>query len=335
MNALRPHRHRGDVIAAGAVPLALAGLVMDLRMHQWAVGLRFLVVGAIAVLLLAMAWLAELEDVAPRAYHSVLLVAGLLLAIVALELLPRVLGSSRPGAGATFWTFGLEAAAAAGLARRCGSGVCTLIAALAGAISVEAFVSWVFEPHGTSTFKAFLVLLTLGFAVGALVLRDRQRRHAVALIEAAGVLTIVLALLFLFTTLASAALSRLGSGGSVFFSQVHAASFGWKLYVLVIGFGLIAYAAVDREPGPGYLGVLVLLSFAALVSVSLSGRGSLLFWPLLLLVLGAGAIAFGLRPLAPLPPPPSSGPPGETVAMPSVPAPPEPPPTQTLRPPDA
>ncbi len=321
LERLRPHPHRGGVIAAGAVPLALAAFVIELRMTQWAVGARFVVVALAAGLLLAMAWLAPLEDVVPRAYHSVLLVAGLLVLISALALLPRVLGSSRLGSGAIFWTFALEALMAGVLARRFNSGICTLIAALAGSISVQAFVSWVFKPHGTSTFKAFLVLLTIGLVVGAVVLRDRRRRHAVALIDAAGVLTFLLAMLFLLSTILAAAATRLSGSPAIFYGALPSASFGWKLYVFALGVGLIAYAAVDREPGPGYLGVLVLLTFIGLVSVGQSVRGSLLFWPLFLLVLGAGAILFGLRPRTPLPPPPGSGPPAETVAMPRPPEP--------------
>ncbi len=91
---LRPHPHRGDVIAAGAVPLALAAGVMELRMTQWSVGTRFAVVTIIAALILTMGWLAPLEGDAPRAYHSVLLVAGLLLVPPSLLLLAEVLGAS-------------------------------------------------------------------------------------------------------------------------------------------------------------------------------------------------------------------------------------------------
>jgi hypothetical protein len=49
--------------------------------------------------------------------------------------------------------------------------------------------------------------------------------------------------------------------------------------VLAIGVGLIAYAGAGREPGPAYIGVLVLLAFVEMVGVSLSGGGSFLGWP--------------------------------------------------------
>ena len=84
------------MIAAGAVPLAVFALVVPLRMVQWPLGARFGVVAVISLLLLAMGWLAELETDEPRAYHSVLLVSGLLTLTVALVLLAELLGATRP-----------------------------------------------------------------------------------------------------------------------------------------------------------------------------------------------------------------------------------------------
>jgi hypothetical protein len=311
---IRPHPHRGDVIAAGAVPLALAAIVIELRMTQWALGPRFVLVALIAVLLLLMGALAPLESDVPRPYQSVLLVSGLLPLAVALELLAEVLGANRPpGAGGDFWVFGVEAGIAGWLSRRLNSAVCTLIAALAAALAVEAFVSWAFQPHGVGTLRAMLVVLTLAFAAGALRLRDRHRRHAVAFVDAAGILTLALAATLLASTLIASAFGQLGQGFA--FTGLSGASFGWKLYLLAAGFGLVAYAAVDREAGPAYLGVAVLAAFGVLVGVHAPGRGSLVGWPLFLLVIGAAGLAIGLRPRRPLPPPPGQDGVAETVPL--------------------
>lgn len=300
MTWLRPHPHRGDVIAAGAVPLSIFAFVVALRMTQWGVGARFVVVALIAVLLLTMGWLAPLEGESPRPYHSILLVAGLLPLVVGFQELAEVLGSSRPpGTGAEVWTFGLEAGVAAAAARRVNSGACTLIAALSAAVAVEAFVAWVFQPTGIGTFRAMIVVLACAFAAGAVRLRDSHRRHAVQLINAAGVVTLVLA----FTVLAAAVVRSIGLLPA-FYGELGPASFGWKLYILAVGFGLVAYAGVDREPGPAYIGVAVLAAFAALVGLPVSGRGSLVGWPLFLLIIGGLGLAIGLRPREPLPPPP-------------------------------
>jgi peptidoglycan/LPS O-acetylase OafA/YrhL len=85
---------------------------------------------------------------------------------------------------------------------------------------------------------------------------------------------------------------------------VATASFGWKLYVLAVGLGLVAYAGVDREPGPAYIGIAVLAAFAVLVGMHVTGRGSLVGWPLFLLIIGGIGLAVGLRPREPLPPAP-------------------------------
>src|SRR5579884_1050771 len=116
MSFLRPHPHRGDVVAAGAVPLAVVAIVIELRMRQWSLGPRFVVIALIAGLILTMGWLSELEGPAPRPYHSVLLVAGLLPLIVAFQLLAEVLGAHRPpgsgGRGRSARELGLPAARA-------------------------------------------------------------------------------------------------------------------------------------------------------------------------------------------------------------------------------
>ena len=79
---------------------------------------------------------------------------------------------------------------------------------------------------------------------------------------------------------------------------------GWELVVLVAGCGLVAYGAVDRAPGPAYLGVANLLVFT--VAAGLSADETLLSWPVLLLAVGLGVMVTGLRPRSPLPPEPSA-----------------------------
>jgi hypothetical protein len=303
LERLRPEPHRGPVIAAGAVPLALAAVVIEIRMRQWSLGPKFILAALFAGLILTMGWLAPLQSGVPRAYHSVLLVAGLLLLVITLALLAEILGAHRPpGSGATAWTFGTLAVVSAAAARRANSGACTLIAALAGGVALEAFVVWAFHPHGSGTFRAVLVLAALVYMAGAIRLRDRRRRHAVGLVNAAGIATLIVALTFLAQTVLAGAYSDLGVTGLL--RGQSGAPFGWELYLLAIGFGLLAYASADREPGPAYIGVAVLLSFAVLAGSASVRRGSLAGWPLFLLVIGAAGLFIGLRPSHPLPPEP-------------------------------
>jgi hypothetical protein len=306
LERLRPAPYRGDVTAAGAIPLALSAVVIDLRMTQWSVGVRLVSVALIAVLILTMGWLTPLDGPAPAQYHSMLLITGLLPLLVALQLLAQALGANSlplpfAGAGRFAWTFAAEAAAAVACARRANSAACTLIAALAGAVAVESAVRWLFGGD-LDTVRLVLFLLSLCFVAGAVRLRDGQRRHAVSLVNAAGLAALALATTYVVAIALTDQSTASGFSGVQSFGFGRAsAPVGWELFLLAIGFGLIGYAGSDREPGPAYVGVLVLLSFALMAG---SGHGTLVGWPLILLALGAVGLVLGLRPSTPAPPPP-------------------------------
>jgi hypothetical protein len=307
--------------AVGAVSLALAAWVIDIRMTQWALGPRFIVVGVIAGLILAMGWSLPPAGPVARPHQSLLLISGLLVLILALQLLGQILaGHHHLGAGGQFWTFAVLAAIAVGAARRAASAGCTLIAAFAAAISLLAFVSWAFHPHGFGTFRWILFVESLALAAGAMRLRTTYRRHAVQLVNVAGVLALVLALTFLAGALIAQA--QAGLGTSMTLGGLGSAGGGWKLYVLIATGALIAYAVMDREPAPGVIGVLLAFTFALLVGIHGLTGGSLVFWPLLLLIVGAVGLAVSL----------SSRPPSGLGAAASAPAATPPPPGTTTPP---
>jgi hypothetical protein len=78
----------------------------------------------------------------------------------------------------------------------------------------------------------------------------------------------------------------------------------WELVLLAAGCGLVAYGALDRAPGPAWLGVANLVVF--ILAAGTFSDETLYWWPLFLIVLGAGALAAGLRPRQPLPPEPDA-----------------------------
>lgn len=309
LELLRPHPHRGDVIAAGAVPLAVALLLIDVRLGgPWGSGILLVLEAAGAALLLGMSVLAPREGERPRVYEVVLQLAGLAVLLVALWRLADVLGVDDPleRAGTLCWIFAAFTGAAAWLATRRRSAPCAFVAALGGIVAVLAFVEWVFDPDGAGTARWLLLALALGFAAGALTLRDRRRRESVYLVDAAGVAVVVLAL----TWVGAVFLGALTFDGG----PPATPGAGWKLVLAAAGLGLIAYGAVDREPGPAWLGALVLALFVLLVGAPGEDGPSLWFWPLALLLAGGALIAVGLRPRVPLPPePPRPGGPGVTV----------------------
>ena len=125
---LRPPPHRGPLIAAGAVVLAVGLALAELRLNAeplapiW----HFLVLAFAAGLTLALGLQAPNEGGKPPAYQSVLLVTGLLLLFPALLRLADVLGADLPDgfpAGELTWTALIEAGAAlyAGFRRRSAS----------------------------------------------------------------------------------------------------------------------------------------------------------------------------------------------------------------------
>jgi hypothetical protein len=303
LERLRPRPHRGPLIAAGAVALAVAVVVLVSRFHEeWGAGIRFAVELVSAAPLLAMAWLA---DDRPHPSVAVLLLTGLVLGLLALGTLAEILGadaaSSSPGT--VFWVSGAFAAAVLALWRARPVAVLLFVAALAAGVSLLTFVDWVFDPDGVQTFRWLLLLLVLAYLGGHAVLRERRRREAVLLVDAAGIAAGTLGI----TVAAGAVFGAIPllDGGPTLVIDTPA---GWELVVLLAGCGLVAFSAVEREPGPGFLGVVVLGIFAVLASLPGPGGASVLWWPLILLVVGVGAIGAGLRPARPLPPEP--GPPG-------------------------
>jgi len=300
--AFAPHPHRGDLIAAGAVPLALGVLLIDVRMDgAWSIGILFLLTALGCALVLGMGLLAPLEGERPRSYQQVLLLTGVLLGFVALVRLAQVFGVVDPltKAGTLVWIFLIVAAGAAWIARTRRSAVCALIAALAGVELLLAFVEWVFAPEGPGTIRWLLLASAIVLVLAALALRDRKRRESVYLVDAAGVAILVLGLSFIGALFGVLTFVGAPSG---------APGDGWKLVLLAAGLGLVAYSGVDGEPGPAYLGAAILLLFVALAGIPDEGGASLWFWPLVLLLIGGAAVAAGLRPRRELPPePPTPG----------------------------
>ena len=303
LDAVRPHPHRGDLIAAAAVPLAVGVLMAEVRFDGvWGRGVQFVLALLACALVLGMGLLAPLEEQRPRAYHTVLLVAGLALLALAIVRLAQVFGEHSPlsASGTVTWMTTLFAGIAAVGTWRLRSPICALLEFVAGGITLLAFVDWVFQPSGPNTFRWLLLVLVLGYVAVHVRLRDGWPRHAVQAVNAAGLAGIALAATFAFNAFA---IIRLGGAVSFHLNP----GTGWELVLLATGLALIAYAGVDREPGPGYLGVAVLVLFVVLAGQPSASGASLIGWPILLLLLGGAGVAAGLRPRRDLPPEP--GPP--------------------------
>jgi hypothetical protein len=291
---LAPKPFRGDLIAAGAASLSVGLVLLDARVQDdWPGGVRFAMLLAAAALLLLMAWLAPAEGPAPRMYVSALLVAAFPLMAFALVELAILLGAGDElSPGTMTWISLLLAAQYATFAARRGSAIGTFLAAASAVVCVLAAWSWVFDPGSATPLEWLCVVAILVLTSGALALRDHHKAHAVALIDVAGLSALLLAGIISLDVVSE---TIAGEGVSS-----PSAPWGWKLVLAAVGFGLVAYGAVDRERGPVWLGVAVLTAFVLLAS-----GGNLLWWPLILLLAGMAAIAAGLRPTTAAPPAPN------------------------------
>jgi hypothetical protein len=292
---LRPPPHRGPLIAAGAVALTTGLALAELRVEDALTpGYHLFALAAAAAIVLALGLHAPNEDGAPPAYQSVLLVSGLALLYLALLRLADALGDSPGGLPvATITLTALaEAAAAAVVAVRTRSAVCGLIAAVAGMTALLAAWEWAFDPDGFGVFRWLLGLGAAGLVLASLALRARSPRHAELLVDAAGLAILAIGIQTLLDAIGF--LGLFGSAGLPGF---------WELVLAGAGFGLVAYGAIDRSPGPAWLGFANLAAFVVIVGL-IDGQSTLRWWPLLLILVGAGAMAAGLRPRKPLPPEP-------------------------------
>jgi hypothetical protein len=304
LELLRPPAHRGPLIAAGAVPLTIGVVLEELRLSdEVSTGVHLLILAAAAALILGLGLQARSEGGRPPAFQSVLLVCGLGLLYPGLLTLADVLGADfdRFPAGAFVWASLLQAGAALWPAVRCHSAICALIAAAAVGVALLSAIDWIFDPAGTDPFRWALVVLALAYALSSMVLRAGYPRHAEQMVNAVGLAILAIPLMAIADELVV-----------VPFGDEAADTLlpnGWELLVLGVGCGLIAYGAVDRAPGPAWLGVANVGGFVA--STAPSDEQTLRWWPLLLLALGAATMAAGLRPRAPLPPEPAGYRPGD------------------------
>jgi hypothetical protein len=279
---------RAAALAPAAVGLALFVALTQLRMDDpWALGILLLVALVPAILVLGLALGASTGD-STRGATTVLVVAGLALAGIASVRLGQVLSGDDWGehGGTLTLILALFTAIAAYWYRETGSVAALLIAALVAVGLLLEAVNWIFSTESTDVFRALLAVAFVILFVGGLSVPGRP---GTVLVGAAGVTVIassyVLGFFFIFDV----------NGSS--------SGWGWELIMILEGLALLAYAAVQLEPGPGYLAFFALAIFtltAASGSASVLGSDgeashTLVGWPLALAIATALAAAWALR----------------------------------------
>jgi hypothetical protein len=264
---VEPHEPDGDLerLAPAALAATLLVAVLQIRMDgSWSTGVLLAVAALPALVVLRLGLRLARDDDAPRAAVTTLLVAGLVLAGVAIGRLGHALAGDgfADGGGTLTWMLALFFALSASCARRARSTACLLIAALAGVGLLLEAVNWIFATDDLDVFRALLALaFALLFGAGALL----HGRTGTVLVGAAG----VSALAGAYVT--GTFLGFLPGGGGL--------GWGWELVTLVEALLLALYAARRLEPGPGYLAFFLL---AAFVVTAAPAEASVLGWPLAL-----------------------------------------------------
>jgi hypothetical protein len=299
---LRPPPHRGPLIAAGAVVLATGLAVGELRIDADSLApiWHFLALGVAAGVTFALGLQAPNEGGKPPAYQSVLLVTGLLLLFPALLRLADVLGAELGEgfpAGELTWVSLVEGGAAlyAGIRRR--SAVCLLIAAIAGGVALLSGWQWIFDNETFTASRWLLLATSVALALVSLVLRGGSPRQAELMVDGAALAILAIGLQALGSYLLQS-FSLFGSTADPILPGL------WELSLLAAGCGAVAFGAIERSPGPAWLGVANLVAFVAVTG--LQGDATLYWWPLALILLGVIGMGAGLRPREPLPPEPDA-----------------------------
>jgi hypothetical protein len=250
------------------------------------------------VLVFGLGALAALGTGAVARWHAVLMVTGVLLSVLAFGQLWDVVGVDTEAPGFGFLLFGCTAALAAFGAFRVGAAYHALLAALAGIAAWLFFFEMIFDDPGVTAFRWLLLILCAIYLAIAFALRERDAPQAPEFVTAAGIAGVLVGTIGVFAA-GGEAIGALFFGGAP--EPGEGQSFVWDLFLLLFSLVLVAYGAAAHARGPAYVGFIGLLAFAILqgaeVNALIEGEqpdSSVAGWPLILLLLGAAALALGM-----------------------------------------
>ena len=288
----------------------------------WGEGAQFLVAAAACTFLFATGLLGALTEARARPWHSVYMVFGILLLPLTLYLLVVWVGDPLDTAEPlnAVWIFLLTAVAGviAGLVGRARYGFLLAGLALIGAwlgLWEELLSTGLAADYGTFRGLLMVIALILLASAAGVYLLDRGRdpdaarlrrfryergfgyERASELVTAAAVAAVA----------GAGFLSLVEVSGPTAFGVPVApdpggygqASLFWDAVLLVVSLLSIAAGARLGHRGLGYVGAIGLLTFLGVVGADLdddSPAGSVLGWPLVLLVVGAAAFVASLIP---------------------------------------
>jgi hypothetical protein len=295
--ALQPDP-RGDWLRMlGGVLFALGAVVLFARKSDdWAAFPLLLVVAIPCIVVFGVGALAALATKAVGRWHAVLMVTGVLLSLLMFGQFWDLVGVDTEAPGFGFLLFGCTTALAAFASFYVGAAYQAFLAAAAGIATWLFFWEMILDDPSATAFRWLLLVLCVLFVAAALALRNRDAAQAPELVTAGGIAGVLVG------TIGLAA----GAGGAlVFFGGVppdgEGQSFVWDVFLLLFSLGLVAYGAAAHTRGPAYVGFIGLAAFALIQGIEINALlegdepdSSVAGWPLILLLVGAAALALGL-----------------------------------------
>jgi len=234
-------------------------------------------------------------------WRSAATVLGLILLPLTLLQLVDTLGGDPNKSGHVAWVFLVTAGAGFAAALLHGVRWGALFGGVSLIFSWVAFWDAVADPSGTAMRWLFLIVAAL-LVVGAVRLGRDSRREADELVTAGGIAALLAGVIGLFSLagqlVAGAFASALGSESDLSGVQQRQE---WDAFLLLLALALIWYGLRAAWRGPVYVGALALFTFILSVGIEITSffsgdgpSGDLVGWPLLLLLVGGGALAVGL-----------------------------------------
>jgi hypothetical protein len=275
----------GLLFAAGAVVLALR------KSSDWSDWAIFAVLFIATLALYGGARLGSQGVGALAPWESAFYTFGIILLPLSLASLVNALDNSADGRINGFWILAVSAAIAVLTALRRGAWWQMLIAGLFATGSWIALWSKILDNPSADTIRWLLIAFAAILLIAAAALARESRPQAADLITAAGIAAV------LAGALGIAAFAGGASGVSGLVSDnTPKPTQGWNVFLLLVSLALIAYGARSVTRGPGYVGAIGFTVFILLVGTDVVARlkgdeaDKVVGWPLILLLVGAGAL---------------------------------------------
>jgi hypothetical protein len=296
--ALQPDP-RGDWLRMlGGVLLAIGAVILFARKtEEWAAFPLLLVAAIPCIAVFALGALGALATGAVGRWHAVLMVTGVLLSLLMFGQFWDIVGIDTDAPGFGFLLFLCTTVLAVIAAFAVGAAYQAFLAALAGIGTWLFFWEMLLDDPSTTAFRWLLLVICVLYLILAFALRDRDAPQGPEFVTAAGIAGVLVGTIGLAN-----------AGGGLFFGpaggvpgEAGGQSFIWDVFLLLFSLGLVAYAAAAHVRGPAYVGFVGLLAFTYIQGIEINALlegdepdSSVAGWPLILLLVGAAALALGM-----------------------------------------